>query len=195
MLSRHRRRSRMLLPVLVLALALGASACGNDDDGAGAGAENDPAAGAETSEAVDMTFVSMMMPHHEMAIQMGEMAAEKGSTAEVKALGRKIADDQKQEMTTLQGLARDVGAEPMTMPPPIQAMDEDMMKRMQAASGTEFDMMFLEDMRMHHAQAISEAEFEIAAGANEDVKALARKIREAQLAEIDQMNGMIARMG
>lgn len=189
----RRTRGRVLLPLLVVLIGLGAAACGNDGDPA-VGAQNEDGAAAKEAgtEAVDQTFVSMMMPHHEMAIQMGTTAAKKGSTPEVKQLGQKIADDQKQEMTTLEGLARDLDTEAMTMPAPITAMEADMMQRLEAASGTDFDRMFLESMRMHHAQAVAEAELEMAGGTNDQAKALAEKIREAQLTEIDQMNGLLA---
>jgi uncharacterized protein (DUF305 family) len=56
-----------------------------------------------------------------------------------------------------------------------------------------FDRMFIDMMIPHHQGAIRMARIELAEGANEESKSLAREIIAAQAAEIEQMNEWRAR--
>ena len=66
---------RLLLPLLVAGLATLVVACGGDE---GSGSGDSAATG------VDRAFVEDMIPHHEAAVEMAEMARERGQHAEVR---------------------------------------------------------------------------------------------------------------
>ncbi len=64
-----------------------------------------------------------------------------------------------------------------------------------AASGAEFDRMFLTQMIAHHQGAVAMAETEIADGQNTDAIALAESIRDSQNAEIGEMQALLTELG
>lgn len=59
--------------------------------------------------------------------------------------------------------------------------------RLEAASGAEFDRYFVELMAEHHQGAIAMATREVGLGRNAEAKSLARAIREAQGAELEEL--------
>ncbi|EOD66863.1 DUF305 domain-containing protein, partial [Amycolatopsis vancoresmycina] len=60
------------------------------------------------------------------------------------------------------------------------------------AKGAEFDKMWLGMMIEHHQGAVEMAKTELTKGSNADAKALARKIIDAQQAEITEMQGLLS---
>jgi uncharacterized protein (DUF305 family) len=71
-------------------------------------------------------------------------------------------------------------------------MTPDQMEQLRAATGAQFDAMFLTMMIEHHRSAISAAQEEIVQGSNPDAKQLAEKIVADQTAEITRMQQMQA---
>ncbi len=183
---------RRLLAVLA-AIALFTAACGNDDNPAVGGG------GGDHNEA-DVAFAQGMIPHHEQAVEMAEMAVTQSTRPEVKALAVRIKDAQGPEITTMRGWLQAWGE-----PVPAQGGAHDMgghagamlsdeeMSRMQAASGAEFDRMFLEGMIRHHEGAVTMAEEELQKGQFPEAKQLAQQIIDAQRAEIAEMRDLLAR--
>ena len=64
-----------------------------------------------------------------------------------------------------------------------------------AASGPEFDRLFLSQMIPHHRSAVAMAETEIADGSNPDAVDMAREIVESQTAEIEEMQTLLTELG
>lgn len=194
---------RILLTLATSALLL--TACGGNDTTAPP-AERDgnnqaapastPAAGehAEHNDA-DVTFLSQMIPHHEQAVEMAELASTRAERPEVTELADTIISTQNAEIEQMRSLLQAWGEpEPESggghggghdqMP---GMMTPEQMEQMQAASGAEFDQMFIEHMIAHHEGAIEMADTVLTEGASPEVKQLAEDIRTAQQQEIDQM--------
>jgi len=179
---------RLILPGLLAALLFTVSACGNDNDDAGdAGGHNK----------ADVTFAQQMIPHHEQAVEMAKLAATRAESAEVKQLAADIEAAQGPEIETMTGWLDSWGEDPsmggmdhgdMEMPGIMTAAQMD---DLMAATGREFDQMFLTMMIAHHQGAIEMAKDEQADGDNEDAVGLAKKIETAQTAEITTMQGMM----
>jgi uncharacterized protein (DUF305 family) len=68
------------------------------------------------------------------------------------------------------------------------------MAKLTAATGKQFDKLFLQMMIAHHRGAIQMAQAELAHGANPDAKALAARIIKSQQAEINTMQKTLAQM-
>lgn len=88
------RRTRALLLTALLTLTAHAACADNDDTASdrvpdSARADPTPAAGAEFNDA-DVTFARTMIPHHEQAIEMAELAADRASSPEVRELAEEI---------------------------------------------------------------------------------------------------------
>jgi uncharacterized protein (DUF305 family) len=195
------RSTRAAVGILALALAL--SACGGSAAPTGSTAASEapasaPAdAGAEHNDA-DIRFAQMMIPHHQQALEMAETALQRTQNAEVRALAEQIQSAQDPEITTLSGFLESWGAAPadegmagMDHSGMSGMMGQGDMDALAGASGAAFDTMFLEMMIAHHEGAITEAEREVAEGANTQAKELAAQIVSDQTAEIEQMRQLL----
>jgi len=76
----------------------------------------------------------------------------------------------------------------MSMPGMMSDAD---MQQLTAASGTEFDRLFLQQMIVHHQGALEMADTELAQGSNTAAVALAQAIKTSQTAEITEMQQML----
>lgn len=188
-----------LSAVLVSVVALFGAACGSADTG---GAIDRGDATAEAGfNAADVAFAQGMIPHHQQAVEMSDMAAEKADSAEVKDLAAQIKDAQGPEIETMTGWLEDWD-EPVpsgmemgeggSMGGMNGMMSNEQMGMLEAASGAEFDQLFLTMMREHHAGAITMAERELEMGEFPEAKELAQEIIDAQRGEIEEIDRLLA---
>ena len=89
-----------------------------------------------------------------------------------------------------QGRMTSGGGVTTTMSMPGMTSDADM-QQLTAASGTEFDRLFLQQMIVHHQGALEMADTELAQGSNTAALALAQSIKTSQTAEITEMQQML----
>lgn len=187
---------------------LGLAACGSDktaspatqhapasDTTAGA-----PAAGASFNQA-DVTFTQGMIPHHQQAVEMADMALDLkvGAGEKVRDLASRIKSGQNPEIEMMNGW---LGAWGQTMPMDMDhGQDMASMNGMMSAqemsslgmmTGPEFDSMWMDMMIRHHEGAIAMAQTVKAVGSNTDVLALADQVITAQQGEIAEMNTLLA---
>lgn len=150
----------------------------------------------------DVEFAQMMIVHHQGAIQMGRLAAQRGASADVRALGQRIVAAQAPEIEQMSGWLAAWGA-----PAPTTATHEGMpgmevggMTQSDATgdltgrSGAEFDRQFLTLMVSHHQGAITMAQTEQRTGSSPAAVALAGAIIAAQTNEIAQMHSMLGQL-
>lgn len=173
---------RTAVPAVLAAAALVLAACGSDAP-AGTGA--------------DRAFAADMVPHHEGAIEMADVAVRRGESAFVRDLATTIARDQAEEIRTLrredaQLADAGVGRGELGVPAHMTGMDMDAgMLR----SADPFDRAFLEMMIPHHQGAIEMARAELDRGEDPELQALARTIITEQEREIRAMRAQLARAG
>ncbi|TQE33331.1 DUF305 domain-containing protein [Streptomyces ipomoeae] len=214
-LSRPLRR-RIAVVGVVAAGGLLLAACGGDDmegmdhgSGNSASASRDagdnPAPGAFND--ADVSFAQMMIPHHEQALEMAELADGRASDSEIKTLAADIEKAQDPEIQTMKSWLKawgkpesaeegmpgmDHGDMDMSEMPGMMS-DEDM-KKLEAAKGTEFDRMFAEMMIEHHKGAIAMAEDEQKNGKNATAKKLAGDVVKNQTAEVEKFDEILDRL-
>lgn len=184
---------RCVLTGVALTIMALVGACGSGDSG---GVIEGPAS-ANFNDA-DVGFAQGMIPHHEQAVEMSKLADQRAESPKVKDLADRIEAAQDPEITTMRGWLEDwdkpvepAGGGMGDMGGMGMMSDEDM-GALAAASGTAFDQMFLTMMRAHHEGAITMSNDELAKGSFPDAKKLAQSIIDAQRAEIDEMNGLLA---
>ena len=145
----------------------------------------------------DVMFVQMMIPHHEQAVEMAELAPGAGASPEVQELASEISAAQGPEITQMEAMLDRWGVGQMMDHSGHQmagmVSDADM-DRLRATSGAEFDRLFLELMIAHHEGAIDMAQDPLANGEDPELRTLLEAIVEAQTAEIAQMQQMLAAM-
>jgi uncharacterized protein (DUF305 family) len=192
------------------ALAAGAlsflAACGGGDDsmaghqGMGSGAPAAATSSAQPSAAfndADVMFAQMMIPHHEQAVEMADLAPSRASDPEVKELAAKIKAAQAPEIETMKswltewGKTAPEGDMGHDMP---GGMSGDDMRKLEAAKGKAFDKLFVQQMIVHHNGAIEMARTEQSSGSDPRAKELAKTIETTQQAEVEQLQKILDRL-
>jgi uncharacterized protein (DUF305 family) len=198
--------------VLALSACGGSTTTGSHDMGSmsqpstttnsGSTGSSTPAAGQHND--ADVAFATEMIPHHAQAIHMGDMAAERARSPQVKILAAQIKAAQGPEIATMSGWLKDWGKPvPNAMGGHNMGsmghsmngmMSNQEMGALGKATGTAFDRMWLTGMVKHHQGAVTMARTELAHGASADAKKLAQAIIDSQNKEITQMKTMLAAM-
>ena len=189
------------------ALAVILAGCGGTHDMADMGDMDDVGmatpAGDTGASAADAMFAQMMIPHHEQAVEMSTLAETRAADPEVKALAAEIKAAQQPEIDQMRAWLEEWD---MPVMDGMEAMgahgghgmsgmiSDEQMERLEAASGTEFDRLFVEYMIEHHEGAIEMAE-DVEDSQDPRVAALARAIIQTQQVEIDQMRAFLERTG
>jgi uncharacterized protein (DUF305 family) len=148
------------------------------------------------AQAFDLQFIDTMTHHHDGAVEMSALARQKSSNEELKKFAQKIIDDQQREIALLKewrekwfaGKPPAVNMEMPGMADSMKMMTGDGMKKLDAATGKEFDLMFLELMTEHHKGALVMAQDALSKAEHAEIKTLAGQIIKAQEAEIKQMS-------
>ena len=188
----RKRRSRRLSartlvgPLTVVALAL--AACGDQETEAPSEATPQPP--KVTGNRIDRAFVKEMVPHHQSAVEMAELAQRHGERRQIKQLAREIIAAQNAEIERMRGLDQrlaDAGVATrsldMTAHEMGTHMDPGALRRAEP-----FDRAFLDMMIPHHEGAIRMAKLQLERGRNRTVKRLAEGIVDAQTNEIALMH-------
>ena len=150
----------------------------------------------------DVSFAQQMIPHHQQAVEMADLALTRETSPEVKKLAEQIKAAQGPEIEMMSMWLQSWGA-PMEMGEDHSGhdmggmdmsgmMSDDDMQALADAQGAEFDRMWLEMMIAHHQGAISMAEQVKAASSNADVTSLAGAVMTGQAEEIDTMQKLLA---
>ena len=172
----------------------GSSAPAGSGSPATPAATGTPAAGPHND--ADVMFATMMMAHHQQAIEMSDMILEKDSIdPAVTELAQQIKDAQTPEITQMQGWLTGWGASAsasgMDHGGDDGMMSQADMDALMKANGTEAAKLFLAGMVKHHQGAITMAQEEVTNGQNPEAKKLAQTIITSQQAEIEKMNTML----
>jgi len=187
-------KRQLSLSGLGLTLALALAGCGGGAGSAGAAAND-----------ADVRFASMMIPHHEQAVEMSEtILAKDGMDPEVADLAVRIKEAQGPEIETMSGWL-DAWGEPEAGGHGSGhgsgggddaagggMMSGEQMDDLAAAEGDEASRLFLDSMIEHHEGAVDMAKQELDAGAHADAKELAASIVQAQESEIKEMQALLA---
>ena len=161
--------------------------------GSGGMMGTDSANEADTLSQADVMFLQMMIPHHEQAVEISTLAETNSTNPELLALAARIKAAQGPEIELMTKLLTDAG-QAMMMDHSMGdngMMGEDDMSALTAATGNEFDALFLAGMIAHHEGAINMTN-PVASSANMEVKKLAENIITSQTAEIAEMTKLLA---
>lgn len=146
---------------------------------------------------IDQHFIEQMIPHHEGAIIMANLALEKAERSEIKILAQAIVKAQSDENQQMKSWYKDWFDKDVSK-------DSAMMGGMMSQGGmhmgssqdisalknaADFDKEFIEQMIPHHQMAIMMARM-LEAGTNRpEMQQLAKNIIKSQSEEIQQMQG------
>lgn len=142
----------------------------------------------------DAAFVLHMLPHHQRALQVGQLAADRGTDPRVRDFGQRILREQTPEEQELSGW---VGTLALTSTPADAGMadgyvDDAAYARLQAESGPTFDRDVLLSSASSETGAAAMAARELAGGTYDPARQLARDIATAPTGEIPQLQALAA---
>jgi uncharacterized protein (DUF305 family) len=180
-----------LIMVIALAGCSKDSSMGMDHEG-----HSSMASGDLSSD--DIMFLQMMIPHHQQAIDISDLALTKSSDSELLALAKDIRDGQGAEIVKMKAWldGANAGMDPgHSMGHDMGGMLSDSeLAALEAATGKNFDLLWLKGMTGHHDGAIDMAAM-IEDAKNAEIKSFGQAIVSAQSAQNKQMAAMIKRMG
>ena len=196
------RKTGVLLGVIVLLAAAVVSLSINRSDSNGMGNSSGHMGHGSSSSSnanytgADIMFLQMMIPHHQQAIDISNLAMKSSQDAELIELAKFIARDQAAEIKQMKAWLADAGAsEDMghSMDGMGGMLSDDELAALSAATGKEFDVLWLKGMTGHHDGAIHMTQM-IEDAQNADIKAFGTKVIKDQSEQIDQMKKMLARL-
>jgi len=145
-------------------------------------------------------FIVMMIPHHDDAIAMADLALTRARHPEIKILAQRIKQTQTQENQQMRTWYREWFGESVPDWQAGMGMGQGMMARRGLGMGgcmrsdleslktaPDFDRAFLEEMVPHHQMGVRMAEMVLVRSDRPEIKTLANAIIRSQSAEIDQM--------
>lgn len=189
----------------VLTLALALTGCADNSTAPSGQTTSSPqSSSASTATDADEMFVTMMIPHHQQAIDMADiLLAKDGADSRVIELAEQIKAAQGPEIDTMLGWLEDWGVD--YDPDSMDGMDhgsmggdgmmsEEDMTLLEDADAAEASRLFLEQMIMHHEGAVDMARTALDDAQNSDVLDLAQQVIDDQTAEIATMQELLAQL-
>ena len=184
-------RRALLVPAVITALGL--AACGGQT---GHNGHSGDTSKKDFNDA-DVMFAQMMIPHHEQAVEMSELAATRAGDAEVSTIAGEIEAAQDPEITTMTGWLKDWD-QPTHMEHDMGSADgmadDADLRKLKDSKGAAFDKLFVKLMIAHHSGAVDMADDERENGKNSAARKLAKAIVATQSDEIDDLNAMAERL-
>ena len=133
----------------------------------------------------EVKFMSDMIHHHMMGVEMAQLCLEKAVNPDLEVLCHSIVEVQSAEAETMKGWLSDwygIEYEAKEKPGHMKAIE-----RLGELSGEEFEIEFLEMMIRHHASAVREAGQCERRAEHAELKQLCTSMAESQAEEIELM--------
>jgi len=194
------RKTGVLLAIIALLGATVISFAVNRDgdhmDDYGMGGHMNTSTTSSKYTGADIMFLQMMIPHHQQAVDISNLAMKTSKDAELLALAKKIAADQAAEIIQMKVWLKDAGAGTdmgHSMDGMGGMLNDAELSALNAETGTKFDILWLKGMTGHHDGAIHMTTM-IRDASNPDIKAFGEKVIADQTAQIEQMKVMLQRL-
>lgn len=177
---------RSLLVVASLLALVGLTACSNHSEAP------DPAGDASAADAM---FAQMMIPHHEQAVVMADLAPTRAQDPQILELAAEIKGAQQPEIDQMAAWLEEWGVPRMDGDDAMAAhgahgmsgmLTDEQLAQLEASSGADFDRLFAQLMIEHHQGAIDMAK-DVAGSSDPRVAELADQIISTQQVEIEQL--------
>ena len=144
----------------------------------------------------DIMFLQMMIPHHQQAVDISNLALKTSKDSELLELAMTIRDAQTSEITQMKSWLEDAGAG-LDMGHSMDGMggmlDDTELSALAAATGKNFDILWLKGMIGHHDGAIHMTTM-IRDASNKEIKTFGENVIKDQSAQITQMEAMLKRL-
>jgi uncharacterized protein (DUF305 family) len=162
------------------------------------------------TSAVDEGFLQDMSDHHDQAVEIALLGASRATDPVVRDFATEVLLFQRRELGLMQAYQQERGIVPadydpermtmtwMDMPRPLATMNgmasPEQIDELEAATGTEFDRLFLELMQTHHIGGTHMAEYAAEHAADAKIRTLADRMAKNQKAEASEYQGVLDRL-
>ena len=196
-LTKPRRAS--VLGALLLTGSLALVAC-SGDEGTPASEPGVTTEAQPIANFADVMFAQMMIPHHEQAVTMADLADTRASDPLIIDLALEIKGAQDPEIALMSSWLDAWGAERLSSDDALGAhgshgmagmLSDQQLQALSQAEGSAFDTLFARSMMEHHEGAVQMARDVLDAGSDPEVAALAREIIVTQEKEILQLQALL----
>ena len=153
----------------------------------------------------DAMFLEMMIPHHQQAVDISDLAIARSNDIELVALAKKIRDGQAAEIIQMKYWLAGAGDDSMMSHGMSHGMIHSMgdgmggmlteseLSALDSLSGSKFDVYWLKGMITHHEGALHMVTM-IKDSNRSELRNFGKDIIAVQTAEIEQMKKMLSRM-
>jgi len=169
-----RQNSRLSILSLALGVAMSAAAAGASAQGTTASSP----AGMKTGNAgasvpaADKSWAQKAAVGGMAEVELGKLAQQKASNAQVKQFGAHMAEDHSKANSELQQIASSKG---LALPTDLDATHKGKMAKMEKLSGAQFDRAYMSEMVADHKKDVAEFRKQSTSGKDSDLKAFAAK--------------------
>lgn len=198
---------RLLLTAAVASLAIATAACNNEradntdvnisddammNDGMNADMNADMNMAGNNSSAAALApaeFVAAAAGSDMYEIESGKLAQSKGSSDAIKQMGAKLVTDHTKSSNDLKAAAA-ATSPAVTVPTALPADHQAKLTALKAASGAEFDRLFVEQQKAAHQMTLGVLQGYASGGTAGPLKDFATKTAPVVEAHLNQMNSM-----
>ena len=191
-------RKFLLLSILAfVGASLGINALVENNAGNDSGMGMDHSSHSSKMNGDDAMFLQMMIPHHQQAILLSDLAIANSKNQQVLDLAKQIKDAQAPEIEQMKiwlkaaGQGEDPGHSMHSM---AGMLSDSEIEQLKAARGNQFDMLFLKGMIAHHQGAVDMVAM-IEDSRDAKIKEFGSKIKSSQNKEIELMNNLLKDIG
>jgi putative membrane protein len=143
---------------------------GTTSGSTGQGSTQRQGSGQLTSQ--DQKFVMEAAQGSMMEVELGRLASQKASNADVKAFAQRMVTDHGTASTRLEQAVSQKG---VTLPRTLPRDMRNEMDKLTRAAGAEFDRMYMSDMVKHHRKDVADFEKQAEKGSDPAVRAFAQQ--------------------
>ena len=155
-------------------------------------ARNSPMADTGSAQMQDKVFLHKAAAGGMAEIQFGQLAAEKGNSAEVKQFGQKMVDDHTKLNDQMKPIADQLG---VMAPKHLGKAEQAEYDKLSSLSGDAFDQEYITDMVKDHRKDLHEFRMEESATTNPDLKAAIGQAEPVISQHLHMIQGIAQQMG
>jgi uncharacterized protein (DUF305 family) len=144
---------------------------------------------AKATAKFEVDFMTGMIDHHAMAVEMADVCLDNATHAELRAMCEDVIAAQSEEIETMQSWLEDWYSVSYSLEMTRGEMQQ--MEKLAALSGAEFEIRFMETLVRHHRKAIGMAERCLDRAYHSDLRDLCEGIIATQSAEIAQLESWL----
>jgi putative membrane protein len=125
-------------------------------------------------------------------VKLGRLAAEKGSSPDVKAFGQQMVDDHSRANERLTVLANSEG---MTLPTDVNKQQQAMYDHLSKLSGADFDSAYVKGMVADHQEDVKDFGKEAETGTDDKIKSFASQTLPVLQGHLEKIQSIQAGVG